>query len=76
MTQGMYARKSTYTFIKALLEAGEKVTLVSLGLVDDEFKALSRSSKNFTLASLTAKTVKERFEAFITLLSQLHDQKL
>ena len=72
VTQGMYAPgKSTYTFIKALLDAGEKVTLVSLGFVDDEFKALSRSSKNFTLARLTAKTVKERFEAFITLLSRL-----
>ena len=72
VTQGMYAPgKSTYTFIKALLDAGEKVTLVALGLVDDEFKALSRSSKNFTLASLTAKTVKERFEALIALLSHL-----
>ena len=71
-TQGMYAPgKSTYTFIRALLENGARATLVVIGQIDDNFKKLSKKYPNFTLAKLNHKTMVERFSAFCALLSHI-----
>ena len=72
LTQGMYAPgKSTFTFIKALLETGEKVTLLVLGQVGDEFRSLANNYANFTLARLTATSIKQKFESLIAVLTHV-----
>ena len=70
-TRDVHAGKSTYTFIRALLENGARATLVVIGQIDDTFKKLSKKYPNFTLAKLTHKTMVERFSAFCALLSHI-----
>ena len=77
LTQGMYAPgKSTFTFIKALLEDGERVTLIVLGEVGDEFKALAQSCTNFTLARLERRNIKEKFGSLIAFLGHIRPKAL
>ena len=77
LTQGMYAPgKSTFTFIKALLENEERVTLIVLGEVGDEFKSLARSYANFTLARLERRPIKEKFSSLIALLGHVRPKAL
>ena len=73
----MYAPgKSTFTFIKALLETGEKVTLLVLGEVGDEFRSLANNYANFTLARLTAASIKQKFESLIAVLTHVRPKAL
>ena len=76
-TQGMYAPgKSTYTFLRALLEHGASATLVVNGHVDDTFKRLSKKYSDFTLAKLTLPTMDERFNSLCDLLSQIRPKAI
>ncbi len=50
VTQGGYAPgSSVFTFAKALLEAGKKVTILSLGQVSDSFENFEKKYKNLNL---------------------------
>ena len=77
VTQGMYAPgKSTFTFIKALLESGERVTLVVLGEIGVEFKSLAGNFSNFTLARLNASSIKQKLSSLIAFLSRIRPKAL
>ena len=76
-TQGMYAPgKSTYTFLRALLEDGASATLVALGQIDETFKKLAEQYPNFTLAKLTQPRMADRFLLLCSLLAQVRPKAI
>ena len=76
-TQGMYAPgKSTYTFLRALLEDGASATLVALGQIDETFKKLAEQYPNFTLAKLTQPRMADRFLSLCSLLAQVRPKAI
>lgn len=76
-TVGPYAPgSSVYTFANALLEANRKVTIISLGVVCNQFAQLSKKHNNLKIYTIKQLPLVERFSSLVELLKVIQPKAI